>query len=106
TRDRRLGRLRQSVIGFRVVEQRLTCVVPRREGNMESGSAFLVERFGHESGQLVFLTRQLLDGAFEAESTVGCIERLGVPQIDLELSARELVVCSYDLGPVCRRGGK
>ena len=67
---------------------------------MESGPTFIVERLGHEGGQLVLLTRQLLNGALEAESTVGGIESFGVPQIDLELSAGELVVRGDNLQPV------
>src|SRR5207344_3151971 len=82
------------VFGFRVVEERLTGVIPGGEVNMEPGSTFVVERFRHERGQLVFLTCQLLNGALEAERSVGGIESLGVPQIDLKLSAGELVVRS------------
>src|SRR5688500_19678883 len=84
TGDRRLARLGEPVSCFRVVKQRLTGLIPGGEMNMESRPAFIIERFGHEGGHLVFLTCQLLDGGLEAEGSVGGIKGFGVPQIDLE----------------------
>ena len=68
--------------------------------DVKSGAALVVERLGHEGGELVLLPGQLLDRGLEPERPVGGVERLGVPQVDLELAAGELVVGRDDLQPV------
>src|SRR4029453_15690679 len=71
-----------------------------------AGSTFIVERLGHECGQLVLLARQLLNGPLEAEGTVGRIEGFGVPEVDLELSAGDFMVRGYTPQPILREAAK
>src|SRR6185436_8413755 len=100
TGDRRSAGLGQSILRRRVVEQRLTGVIPCGEVDVKAGPAFVIERLGHEGGQLVLLTSKFLDGALEAERAIGGVEGFGVPKVDLELPAGEFVIRSDDLEPV------
>ena len=98
--DGGVGDLREAVLARRVVEQRPPVVVHCGEVQVEARAAFVVERLGHERGQLALAAGQLLDGGLEPEGPVRGVEGLGVPEVDLELAAAELVVGRHHVQPV------
>jgi hypothetical protein len=59
---------------------------------MEARAALVVERLGHERRKQVPLAGDLLHGRLQPERAVGRVGHLGVPEIDLELPRRELMV--------------
>ena len=98
--DRRPGDVGQPVLAVRIIEDRLAVVVDGREVDVEAGAALVVERLGHERRHPAGAAGQLLDAGLEPERAVRRAERLGMPQVDLELAAGELVVGSHHVDVV------
>ena len=87
-----------AVLALRAVEDRLA-VVGLRSRNEGEADALVVERFGHEGGPLP-RDGQLLDGRLKCKAR-SAAHRIGVPQVDLELAAGELVVGGHDILGSC-----
>src|SRR5262245_47057851 len=65
--------------------------------HVKSGTALVVERLGHERGEQVLLPRDLLHSRLQPERAVRGVGHARMPEVDLELTGRELVVGGGDL---------
>ena len=83
---------RQPVGCVRVAEHVAPGFVVERDVHVEARAALVVERLGHERGQQVAVPGDLLHRGLQPERAVGRVEQVRVPEVDLELAGRELVV--------------
>ena len=74
------------------VQQVRPGVVRQRQVQVEAGSLVVVPGLADERGQQPVDRGHLLDHVLEQVGAVGCVQRVGVAQVDLVLRAAELVV--------------
>jgi hypothetical protein len=74
------------------VEQVLAFRVAQRNVEMRAGPGAVRERLRHEGRDRAVLARDFGGGHLEQHEVVGCLERIGIREVDLELSVAVLVI--------------
>ena len=95
TGDEGVGFLRESQRVARVGKH-VFAILEQRHIGVHAAAVDAEHRLGHEGGVQAVLLRQRLDGQLEGHDVVGGGQRVGVLEIDLVLSSRDLVMGGLD----------